>query len=191
MSGERTVLQKVTTLGVLAAVLWVAFGFAVLPYIKIFSLFEESATTQQLVDSLDRQVSKQQKISEKNAGSNSARPEEAFVTGETTGIAGAGLQSRLAELIGRNGGRVKALLVLPPSQGAKANLVSVNVVANVSLEGLREILYDIETSIPILFVDNIAISVGEDRRDKKANRGPVRVDVTMLVSGYRSLDPQS
>lgn len=191
MTGGQTMMQKLTTVGVLVAVLVVALGLAVAPYVRLFGLFEETATTQDLVATLDRRVDMQTKLFQKRAGGASVRPEDAFIAGETIGIAGANLQSRLAELVSRNGGKVKTLLVVPPTQGVKPNLVSVNIVANMTLEGLQGALYEIETSVPLLFVDNIAISVAERSRDRKAAAGAVRVDVTMLVSGYRAASPQS
>lgn len=190
MAGEATILNKATTVVVLAAVLAVAVGLAIAPYVSFLGLVEETETTQQLVDALGRQVENQKKLSAAATGRDVIRPEDIFVTGETVGIAGAGLQSRLVELVSRNGGHVKALLVVPPPAGSKADVISVNVVANMPMTGLQAILYEIETSTPLLFVDNLAISVGEGR-EAKALTGPLHVDVTMLVTGYRSAGPQS
>lgn len=190
MAGESTILNKATTVVVLAAVLAVATGLAIAPYVSFLGLVEETETTQQLVEALGRQVDNQKKLSAAATGRDVIRPENIFVTGETVGIAGAGLQSRLVELVSRNGGHVKALLVVPPPAGSKADVISVNVVANMPMTGLQAILYEIETSTPLLFVDNLVISVGEGR-EAKALTGPLRVDVTMLVTGYRSAGPQS
>ena len=191
MGGEQTLMRKLLSVGVLAGILAGAVAFMAAPYMRIWSQLEETQMTQELVTALQQRVASQTKSNKAKAAKTAVRPQDVFVDGATAGIAGAELQSRLAQLVERNGGKVKALLVLPTSQGAKANLVSVNIVANLPFKGLQQALYDIEASTPLLFIDNIVINVPEGERRGQALKGPLRVDVTMLVSGYRSASPPS
>ena len=111
-----------------------------------------------------------------------------LLAGATTGIAGAKLQEILLKYVAQNGGVVRLVQVLPPVQANE--LVSIPVSLNLitDTKGLRDIIFDLETNQPLLFVEDLAISrqlsLPSGRDGTVRRQGRLKLLVSMKVIGY-------
>jgi len=105
-----------------------------------------------------------------------------LLAGETTGVQGADLQRYITELVEQNGMRVRSTQVVPDKRDA--SLTAIGLEANVQgqIGGLRALLYAIETGVPILLVDALAVKVATALQGQPARA--VTLDVSLNVRGY-------
>jgi len=185
VAAHNSLRSRVIALAILLILVAAAGIFAIAPHLRTVSLEKEALSMTQLHAALGRRL---RRLSLEAAGHNGAKAagptETVFIAGDTVGIVGAELHKLVANLIRRHGGKVKALLVLPSRPKQNPNMVSASVTANITVKGLRETIYQIETSLPLLFIDKIAISAQRALRSRPVN-GPVRLDVQMQVSAFR------
>jgi len=192
MTNTGSIRAKLKAIAFLLALMMLAGVFAVGPQLRGAILATEISSMRLQLANFDRRLSKAVKeTAGKSNVSSINQIGNVFVTGDTAGIAGAELQSRLAKHVRRHGGVVKALLVLPARSSRKSNIATVKVTANISIKGLRAIIYEIETSTPLLFIDNIVVTVAKAHGLRRTVRGPVRLDVELQVSGFRKGRPTS
>ncbi len=105
-----------------------------------------------------------------------------LLEGDNQALAAASLQRRLQQLASKLGIRVISLRVQPPSRDGPLERIAVEARLQSSLDALHDLLLDIETGMPITYVDNVSISV-------RAARGRVDassyLDVGFTTYGFR------
>src|SRR5579864_2416257 len=79
-------------------------------------------------------------------------------------IAAAQLQSRLKRAVEAVGGGLSSMQVLPPREETRFRRVTVRGQATLDLAGLQKVVYDLEASVPFLFVDDIEVRRRADVR---------------------------
>ncbi len=171
---------------------FIAFAGALVlgPYFKDHAMGSELAMARSQLGALEGRVLRETKSSIKAANASpSFDVAQIFLPGSTASIAGARLQDRLTQLLNRHGGRTTSARVLPASESRETDLVAVNLTASLGMKALRDVLYAIETSIPLLYVDAISISVPGSNRKRRRKSGPIVLKVTIEVSGYKSGGP--
>lgn len=80
-----------------------------------------------------------------------------FVEGQTVTVAGASILQRVAGAVQRFGGNVLSSQVGLDGPQSKNGMVSVTLSTEVGESELQELLYDIETGMPFLFVEQLVV----------------------------------
>ena len=112
--------------------------------------------------------------------------QEGYLTGDSETLVAAELQNLVRTTVERNGGRLESTQILPPANEAGYRRVTLRVRMSVGGEGLFRILYDLESSLPYLFVDGVDI-VSRDRSGRRGGGKPAdagALGVSYDVSGY-------
>lgn len=112
---------------------------------------------------------------EKMAGENAT-----YVYGRNGALAAAALQDHVASVIAQAGGELRSTQVLPsePVDAVVAVTRSrLRLHLDVDVEGLERLLYDLETSSPYLFIEQITIQTQARHDDPEQQRLVVSLDV--------------
>ena len=102
-----------------------------------------------------------------------------FIQGETITLAGASLQQRVEQAIGRAGGALSSSQIDLDGPRSNEGFIVLTVNADVPQRGLQALLYDLEAGAPLLFVETLALQAQPPGSETE---GP-RMRVTMTVSG--------
>ncbi|GAB6066756.1 type II secretion system protein GspM [Methylothermus subterraneus] len=109
-----------------------------------------------------------------------------YLSGETPALASAELQKHLSAIIRTAGGELTSTQVLPHRQEERFTRIAVLVRFTAGTPSLREVLYQIESSRPLLKIESLTIRALPGRLDPKT-RSLVptdRLNVDMEVEGY-------
>lgn len=171
-------------LAIIAAVILMV-AVAIGPAMKAASLDGRIADQERRV--AEKRVLLQKRLRGSDAGpdlGNETLQSKQLLGGATVGVAGANLQKMLSDLLGRQGGTVASIQVLPAKDEGELAAISVRLTMRVRIEGLRAIVHHLETGQPLIFIDGISMRV-ENKETQAADpylRSPL--EVTMQVSGY-------
>jgi general secretion pathway protein M len=157
-------------------------------YFMVFAALAASALW--LVDDLkaksDRVAAAQARLDEFAArsprGSASAALDATrspFLDGKTVTIAGAALEQRMSEVVGKAGGDLLSAQVELEGPEAKQGFIGLTTSVQVGQATLQDMLYDIEAGLPYLFIDKLSIQSPEDFGEPET--GLMRI--TMTVAG--------
>lgn len=80
-----------------------------------------------------------------------------FLEGQTLNVAGAALLQRVASLVNRVGGNVLSSQVDLESDRAKDGWISLLVSCDVEQPALQKLLYDVESGMPFLFIEQLVV----------------------------------
>lgn len=89
------------------------------------------------------------------AAAGSVPPGSPFVEGETVTVAGAAILQRVTGAIQRHGGNVLSSQVGIEGPQSSDGMVSVTLSAELGQSQLQEVLYELETGMPFLFVEHL------------------------------------
>lgn len=99
-------------------------------------------------------------------------------------IAAAQLQERLKSIVDRVSGDLKSTQVLRARDDGGFRRLTVRAGITVNIAGLQRVFYELETSIPYLFLDNIEVVRRTDGRgDKQTSEDPA-LEVQFDLFGY-------
>jgi general secretion pathway protein M len=112
-----------------------------------------------------------------------------FLKADNPALAAAALQDRLKRLIARTGGTLKSVQVLAPEADGGYRRVSMDVMVTAEIGPLKDMLYDLETGVPYLFVDELdirrlAVRVFTARGKADAAPAEEQVQVRFKLSGF-------
>lgn len=114
-----------------------------------------------------------------------------FLPQSAPGSAGAMLQSRLITLTADAGGRVASARVAAPADQDQLKRISIEISAEIKINGLRDLLHAVETAKPLMVVDRLSVR----RVEPEINGGPASraqqdpsLKVVLLVSSYLNAD---
>jgi hypothetical protein len=111
-----------------------------------------------------------------------------FLEGANYALAANGMQHRIVELIESSGGTLVTVGVDPPDESEKTSLrrVVVQAVAELTNDGLQQVLYQLESERPFILVDTLSVRNVPNRGDSEAgNRNrAVRLSVDLRAYGY-------
>ena len=110
------------------------------------------------------------------------------LTAESTILAAAALQERVKAIVEQSGGRLTSTQVPPAVAEGAYNKVTVKVRMSVTTPALQSILYELESGVPYLVVDNVAVLSRRARRRKQTQPQPQTLDVRFDLSGYMPLN---
>lgn len=104
-----------------------------------------------------------------------------FLEGSSVSVAGAALLQRLTGAIGRAGGNILSSQVDLQASRSQPGYISVTTSSELDSRSLQPLLYDIESGMPFLFIDQLVVQTPTGAGTANAPGGKMRV--LMSVSG--------
>ena len=108
-----------------------------------------------------------------------------FLEGQTVTVAGAAILQRVASAVRRYGGNVLSSQVELEGTQAKGGLVGVTLSCELDQPELQRLLYDLEAGMPFLFVNQLAIQVGQGNSGAEGGRLRVLLGVSGQWQGAK------
>ena len=93
-----------------------------------------------------------------------------FSTQNTVALASADLQKFIKSTISSAGGQLTSTQVLPSTSGIGFKRISIKVRMSGDAEILRSVLYEIESAVPVMIVDEIDIRPVRGKRNRKTRK---------------------
>jgi len=93
-----------------------------------------------------------------------------FSTRDTVALASADIQRFIKSTISKAGGQLTSTQVLPSSNKDGFNKITVKVRMSADVNALRDILYEIEASTPIMIVEQLDIRPVRGKRNRKTRK---------------------
>jgi general secretion pathway protein M len=156
-------------------------GFAVVTWFALSSLAGDYAEYAAAVDVLDRIEGR--KFGASGLASGADKSGSPFLEGRTVTIAGAALQQRVVAAVTEAGGNVLSTQVDLQGSETKQGYVSLSANLEIIQSNLQQLLYDLETGMPFLFIDQLAVQMPQTAgRVESATETP-RMRVQIDVSG--------
>jgi general secretion pathway protein M len=167
-------LRRAAALGLLALALGLATLAALAPFVQLATVRAQSAARADRIARLERLI-----------GAAARRPAHTqrpvLIVGETSGMAGAELQRLISETARKSGLSLRSTNVTAPRQEAELTAIGVDVSLQGQMEGLRVFLHAIETGMPVLFIETLAIRAMPAHQSVPQ---PVALDITLRIRGY-------
>lgn len=107
-----------------------------------------------------------------------------LLAGQNRSLAAANLQAHIQELSLQQNGRIMSTRVLPYKLDDQLERVVLDVRLQTHIEGIQQILYQLETQTPYVFIEEITIS------SKQYQQTANSLDVHMVVYSLRQLDKE-
>ena len=109
-----------------------------------------------------------------------------FSTRDTEALTSADLQKFIKTAISQAGGQLTSTQVLPGRNEDGLNRVTVKVRMSGDIEALRSVLHDIESSVPILIVDQIDIRPVRGKRNRKTRKieSSNKLNINFQIAGF-------
>jgi hypothetical protein len=104
------------------------------------------------------------------------------IEADSAGLAGPILQNWARSIIEGIGAEVRSTQILQANDVGDFNEIRVNFTFVAKIEEIRDILYELETHVPVMLVATLSIIRETDALDADINQP---LDVDMLVVGYR------
>ena len=114
--------------------------------------------------------------------------DQSVLTAESTILAAAALQERVKAIVEQSGGRLTSTQVPPAVAEGAYNKVTVKVRMSVTTPALQSILYELESGVPYLVVDNVAVLSRRARRRRGTQSQRQDLDVRFDLSGFMPLN---
>jgi general secretion pathway protein M len=108
-----------------------------------------------------------------------------LLRGDSTALAAANMQGLVTALLHRHGGQVRSMQNLPSSFTGGLEKIDVQFELSVPLASLKSVIYQLETGLPFLYIDQMAIHPEEDAALDGPMSAPRDLHVELLVHGYR------
>lgn len=192
MSGPTGLRGKLLALGLLAAVGLAGYSLAIEP------LYLEYVQLQQSIDQSQRLLAKYRKLEAARAGLEAdiaeAKTRDArdgdYLSAASETLAGAEIQSRLKTLFESIGAEQRSVQTLASETADGLVRITVRTQFTAETGALYQLLHQLETEAPLLFVDNLDIRRKQNRRRRRRDdqqaqpdaAGPL--DVRMDLYGY-------
>jgi general secretion pathway protein M len=166
--------RHIAALSLIVLALGVAALVAIAPFYRAASIRMEIAAARNL-------LAQQERHQRDVAGRSGQGSREFLLAGESSGLAGAELQRLVAELARQSGLTLRSTQIVPAKRESDLTVITVDVILQGGMEGLRALLHSIETGVPILFTEALSIRSVPARQ---VEYQPVSLDITLKVRGY-------
>ena len=188
-----SLLSRSLALALLLAALLGAYQLVLLPVLAAWRQTESEIEQAQTLLARYRALAEQRaQLAERvRAQEEAAETVAGYLTGPSDALAAAALQDRVKSVIERAEGELRSTQILPAQAvetGVSARRTAVRIQFGVSVEGLQEVLYELETGEPYLFVDDLSIRERRVRRRRNAPETEAVLDVSVEISGYVRLE---
>jgi general secretion pathway protein M len=156
-------------------------SLTVIAWLAIANLAEDYADYHTAADLLD-QLEGHKPFAEAS-GLSSGTHGSPFLEGPTVEVAGAALQQRVVSAVKNVGGNVLSSQVDLQGSEAKQGYVSLSASCEVEQSALQPLLYDLESGMPFLFIDQLVVQVPQTERGIGAGPETARMRIQIDVSG--------
>jgi general secretion pathway protein M len=168
-----------------AAVLYggVVLGFLFTTLVTVLDLIDRHAAVAASADmlaSLEGRGPVRPRAGATDASAPSGSP---FVDGATVSVAGAALLQRVVAATTQVGANVLSSQVDLQGPQSKAGFVNVTASFEIEPTALQRLLYDLESGMPFLFVDQIDVQAPGGTQASASGGAPGKMRVQMTVSG--------
>jgi general secretion pathway protein M len=115
-----------------------------------------------------------------------------YLTGPSDALAAAELQDRVKSVVEGAGGELRSTQILPAEEleadlGFRRTTLRVHFV--VTIDGLEETLYELETGQPYLIIDEVTVRQERARRRRNEPQAQPMLDVSLELFGYVREEP--
>lgn len=166
--------RRVLAMGLVVAGLGLAAIVAILPIMQAEAVNQELAAGREQL-ALDERLRRAPGVKAKSIR------REVLVPGATDGLAGAELQRRVSELARTSALTLRSTQIAPAKREADLTAVSVDASIQGTIDGVRSLLYAIETGDPLLFAEGLSIrTIAAPQTQQR----PVSLDIKLKVRGY-------
>ncbi|MGI9383455.1 MAG: type II secretion system protein GspM [Methyloligellaceae bacterium] len=184
MNRSRRKPHGPAALAILIVAMATMAAIALAPYVGAFIAAQEIEASRAALSKLGRLAGRVSQVEDRSARIQSSNTHlKLLLSAETTGIAGAKLHRFLLDRLTQHKGLATTLLVQQPEADGDLMRISTSLTARIDITGLRDLLHDLETGIPLLFVTNLSVQSLEAEARRNAAQ---MLDVRMRVSGYLS-----
>ncbi|MCF6252753.1 MAG: type II secretion system protein GspM [Methylococcaceae bacterium] len=180
--------QRWLALGLFVTVMLLVVFIAIVPLVSTGMDYYEQK--QELIFRLQRAtkvvarkdavVAENERIKQKYQGQNY------FSTRDTVALASADLQKLIKTSISEAGGQLTSTQVLPSSSKDSFSRVTVKVRMTGDIEALRTVLHEIESSVPMMIVDQLDIRPVRGRRNRRTRKiePSNKLNINFQVAGF-------
>ena len=177
MPTGTNLMSRAAAATVLLMVPVLLLALAIAPHAYSAFLQSEIEEHRARIDGLARTAARQANaLPDQRSGSLDDGVTGPAIVAATGGIAAARLQNDLATVVRQTGGEVRLMQVVPQTSAAATQRVTVRLDAAIDNNGLRDLLLDIETRMPMLFVDELVV--------RKPEAGSTQLAVEIKVSAF-------
>ena len=188
-----SLLSRLLALGLLAALL---IGSYVLVVVPLLGTYEDNAAAIEQAETILRRqqalaAQQPQLIERLEEAKAQADAAAGYLQGPSDALAAAQLQDRVKEVVEASGGELRSTRILPAedvdaSPGTRRTALRVQMM--VSIEGLAEILYGLESGQPYVLIDELTVRSQRERRQRRRNQTTTEsdpmLDVNLELSGF-------
>ncbi len=108
-----------------------------------------------------------------------------LVEGNSAALAAAQVQSEVKAIVDRNGGTVLSSQNMPTSLTDNFEKIEIQYDLTLPPASLKNVIYQIETHTPYLFLDNVNMRMPENWGAQDPGAAPPSMEIQFLVRGYR------
>ena len=112
-----------------------------------------------------------------------------LIQGDNPSLSGAELHGFVRRVFERHGGRIERVEVLPPSDAGFLEQISLSVTASTDIAGLSGFLAEIETGVPLTFIDELSVRVSAANEAAGALLDPLDVELELHAYRYKRAGP--
>ena len=116
-------------------------------------------------------------------GGEDATIAKLLIDGGSSSRATAEMLNRLSAVSGRHGIAIRSSNVIRTKQNGELSEISIQINYQAGISAVRGLLHEIETGTPMLIIDELNMRTLTSASQTAAPDEPVRLDVTMTVSG--------
>lgn len=184
-----SLLSRSLAVALLLAALLGAYQLIFMPVLAAWQQTESTIGQAQALLQRYRALAEQRaQLAERvSAQEEAAETVSGYLTGPSDALAAAALQDRVKSVIERAEGELRSTQILPAQAveiGVPARRTALRIQFGISVEGLQEVLYELETGEPYLFIDDLNIRERRVRRRRNAPETDPVLDVSVEISGY-------
>jgi general secretion pathway protein M len=174
MSAASTITRSLTRSPLIAVVLYlaVAFGLLAAAGTAISDILVHRAALAQTADLLEQLQGRKGRSAQPLSAEHAGSP---FLEGPTVTVAGASLLQRVAAAVGNAGGTIQSSQVDVTGSQAKDGVVGLVVSCEMEQPALQQVLYELESGMPFLFIDQLDVQVPQTTASGEGNAGRIRV----------------
>ncbi len=174
MNSGNAITRALTHSPLIAVTLYLALfgGLATTAGLSVSDIAGHRAELAQTMDLLDQLRGRKPHGA---APLSPAHPGTPFLEGPTVTVAGAALLQRVAAAVTNAGGTIQSSQVDVTGREAKDGYVGLIVSCEMEQPALQKLLYDLESGMPFLFVDQLDVQVPQTTTHDEAAAGKIRV----------------
>jgi general secretion pathway protein M len=159
----------------------ITMSLGIVTWLALAGLASDYADYVAAADLLDRLEGRKPSI--ESSAHASGMPGSPFLEGADVNIAGAALQQRVAAAVQAAGGNVLSSQIDLQGSEAKPGYVSLSASCEIAESALQLLIYDLESGMPFLFIDQLVVQVPQTNAGVGGDTGPVRMRLQIDVSG--------